>query len=85
MHSITRTTRTASPTTSASDSYRCPPGQTLRYMSMLRSPGGIPRRLYRASGTICRACPDFGVCTIEVITHDKLLRRGQRIIDLYND
>ena len=66
-----------------SDSDRCPPGQTLRYMSMLRSPGGIPRRDYGASGAICRACPDFGVCTkdrlngraLTIGPHNTVLRR----------
>ena len=44
------------------DSYTCPQGQTLRFVQRQF----IHRtwyRVYRASPTICRACPAFGVCT----------------------
>lgn len=45
------------------DQLCCPVGQLLR-----RQPGeerGLPasRRVYRASGPVCRACPHFGTCT----------------------
>ena len=61
-----------------SDSYRCPQGEVLRFHSMK-----APRRLYRISSTVCRACPAFGVCTTDydrgralvVGPHDALLRR----------
>ena len=46
-----------------SDNYRCPHSQTLIPVGTIRSTNGTPRRMYRVSGVICRACPAFGVCT----------------------
>lgn len=48
----------------ASDSYRCPAGQRLRFTRHKRT-RGVPMRLYRVSGAVCRACPAFGVCTTD--------------------
>ena len=64
------------------DSYICPQGQRLRFRRMKRT-RGIPMRLYRASGAVCRGCPVFGVCTrdgrngraLEIGPHDTALRR----------
>lgn len=66
----------------ATDTYRCPAGQPLRF-TRTKTTRGIARRLYRASGAVCRACPAFGVCTtdgrhgrgLEIGPHDALLRR----------
>ena len=64
-----------------SDSYRCPAGQRLRFTRRKRT-RGVPMRLYRASGAVCRACPAFGGCTrdgrhgrgLEIGPHDATLR-----------
>ena len=66
----------------AEDGYRCPEGQLLRFTRNKRTRNTM-MRLYRASGTLCRACPAFGVCTtdrrhgraLEIGPHDALLRR----------
>ena len=66
----------------ASDSYRCPAGQRLRFTRHKRT-RGVPMRLYRVSGAVCRACPAFGVCTtdgrhgrgLEIGPHEAVLRR----------
>ena len=65
----------------ASDRYRCPEGQWLRFTRIKRT-GQTMMRLYRASGAVCRACPAFGVCTtdgrhgraLEIGPHDAALR-----------
>ncbi len=65
----------------ASDRYRCPEGQWLRF-TRIRRTGQTLMRLYRASGAVCRACPAFGVCTtdrrhgraLEIGPHDAALR-----------
>ena len=65
------------------DSYICPYGQTLTTVGTMRSPNGTPRRVYRASGATCQACPAFGVCTNDLLNgraltigpHDAVLRR----------
>lgn len=44
------------------DSYRCPHGQSLSFVRT-RDYKGAPMRVYRASGSVCRACPAFGECT----------------------
>lgn len=44
------------------DSYSCPHGQSLRFVTT-RDYKGAPMRVYRASGAVCRACPAFGECT----------------------
>ena len=64
------------------DSYICPQGQRLRF-TRIKGTRGIPMRLYRASGAVCRGCPAFGVCTrdgrhgrgLEIGPHDTALRR----------
>ena len=66
----------------ATDSYQCPEGQILRFTRVKRTRKTM-MRLYRASGSVCRACPAFGVCTrdarhgraIEVGLHDAASRR----------
>ena len=45
-----------------SDSFRCPQGQTLRFVRIQHT-NGVPLRLHRATGAVCQACPAFGVCT----------------------
>ena len=47
----------------ATDSYRCPQGQTLPFRSLRKANGKTLFRLYRASRVVCRACPAFGACT----------------------
>lgn len=68
-----------------SDSYRCPQGATVRFIRIKRRTGRPPARLYRARGSICRACPFFGVCTtvktgrsLEIGARDQLLE-AQRV------
>jgi transposase len=48
-----------------SDSYICPKGQRLYFRGFRRSKrlSSGRYRAYRASGTVCRKCPAFGVCT----------------------
>ena len=66
----------------ATDRYRCPKGQWLRFTRMKRTRQTM-MRLYRASGAVCRACPAFGVCTtdgrhgraLEIGPHDAALLR----------
>ena len=49
----------------ATDSYLCPQGQWLPFRGIRKANGKIPGpyRVYRASRTVCRACPAYGVCT----------------------
>ena len=58
----------------ASDSYRCPLGQTLKYVK-----SEIHRhtlmRLYRGTGAVCRACSAFGTCTTDR-HHGRVLQIG---------
>ena len=64
------------------DCYYCPQGQTLRFVKN-KPKRGMTIRMYRASGSVCRECPAFGVCTkdgtygrgLEVGPHDVALRR----------
>ena len=64
------------------DCYYCPHGQTLSFVKN-KPKRGMTIRMYRASGSVCRACPAFGVCTrdgtygrgLEVGPHDFALRR----------
>ncbi|MBQ11737.1 MAG: hypothetical protein CMJ45_09330 [Planctomyces sp.] len=53
---------------SATDTYLCPEGQRLPFRGLRRKNGKIPGpfRVYRASRTVCRAYPAYGVCTKEV-------------------
>ena len=52
----------------ATDSYLCPQGQRLPFRGLRRNNGKVPEpfRVYRASRTVCRACPAYGVCTKDV-------------------
>lgn len=47
------------------DSYICPQGQRLPFQGERQRNGKIagPFRVYRASRTVCRQCPAYGVCT----------------------
>ena len=65
------------------DSYTCPHGQRIPFVG-LKNNKRDKARLYRmASGSICRECPAFGVCTrnalhgrtLEIGQHDTALRR----------
>ncbi len=49
----------------ATDSYLCPQGQRLPFRGLRRNNGKVPGpfRVYRASRTVCRACPAYGICT----------------------
>ena len=66
-----------------SDNYICPHGQMLSPVGTMRSPNGTPRRVYRASGAICQACPAFGPVPDDLLNgraltigpHDAVLRR----------
>ncbi len=65
----------------ATDSYTCPQEQTL-YFVQRQFIHRTWYRVYRASPTICRSCPAFGVCTkarngrnIIIGPHDTTLRR----------
>ena len=65
----------------STDSYSCPQGQRLPFKGM-KLTRGTPMRMYRASATVCRRCPAFGVCTrdrrrgraLEIGPHDEALR-----------
>jgi transposase len=52
----------------ATDTYLCPEGQQLPFRGLRRKNGKVrgPFRVYRASRTVCRACPAYGVCTKDV-------------------
>ena len=67
----------------ATDSYTCPHGQRLTFVSP-RESTKAPRRKYRvASASVCLECPAFGVCTkeyrygrsVEIGPYDQALRR----------
>ena len=70
------------------DSYLCPQGQWLPFRGLRRNNGKMPGpfRVYRASRTVCRACPAYGVCTKDAHTgralwigpSDTLLRKHRR-------
>ncbi len=50
----------------ATDTYTCPQGQRLHFFRM-QFVNRVWNRVYRTlSGSICRECPAFGVCTTEV-------------------
>ena len=51
-----------------SSTYLCPEGQRLPFRGLRRKNGKVrgPFRVYRASRTVCRACPAYGVCTKDV-------------------
>ena len=50
------------------DSYICPQGQRLPFRGLRRNNGKVPGpfRVYRASRTVCRTCPAYGICTKDV-------------------
>ena len=52
----------------ATDTYLCPEGQRLPFRGLRRKNGKVRGtfRVYRASRTVCRACPAYGVCTKDV-------------------
>ena len=64
------------------DSYLCPEGRRLRFTRTKRTRGTL-MKLYRGAGSVCRACPAFGVCTkdgrhgraLEIGPHDDALKR----------
>lgn len=47
------------------DSYVCPEGKSLRYIGEKKRTGREPVKIYQASGSVCRACSAFGLCTVE--------------------
>ena len=75
----------------ATDSYICPQGQRLPFRGLRRNNGKVsgPFRVYRASRTVCRACPAYGVCTKDVHSgralwigpSDALLRNHRQWMD----
>ena len=52
----------------ATDSYICPQGKRLPFRGIRKANGKSPGpyRVYRASRTVCRACPAYGVCNKDV-------------------
>lgn len=64
------------------DSYTCPEGQVLRFTCLNKTRGTL-MRLYQASGSVCRSCLAFGVCTkdgrhgrrLKVGPHEAAIRR----------
>ena len=52
----------------ATDTYLCPEGQRLPFRGLRRKNGKVrgPFQVYRASRTVCRPCPAYGVCTKDV-------------------
>ena len=70
------------------DSYICPQGQRLSFRSLRVSPrtGLRSIRVYRASRTVCRVCPAFGICTKEkragralwISSSDELLQKHRQ-------
>jgi transposase len=55
----------------ATDTYRCPQGQTLAFGGAQRHQDGYTVRVYQAAGKVCLGCPAFGQCTQD--------RRGRRL------
>lgn len=49
----------------ATDTYRCPAGQTLSFRGEKRRPERPLMRVYRGSAAVCRGCPAFGACTTD--------------------
>ena len=67
----------------ASDSYRCPNGERLRFVGP-RVDKGVPMRLYQPpTASVCTGCPAFGACTtnarsgrqLQVRPHEAAARR----------
>ena len=73
---------------SETDSYICPQGQRLYFKGMRRTKCSTSGRylVYRASRTVCRACPAFGICTSDkhagralwISSSDDLLRKHRQ-------
>lgn len=65
----------------ATDTYRCPQGQILTFRGIKARTGREEKRIYRAPGVVCRACPFFGRCTrdkqgrsLEIGPHEERVR-----------
>lgn len=58
----------------ATDSYRCPEGQQLRYSHRKHKRGEAPMLIYQAPAAACRECPAFGRCTTN--RHGRRIERG---------
>ena len=64
------------------DTFTCPEEQTLTFVGEKHRPGRMATRVYRASRSICLACPAFGACTkdrrhgrmLEISPHELALR-----------
>lgn len=64
------------------DCYTCPQGQILKFVSTKLVHSKL-KRIYHCSGTICRKCPAFSICTtcyhhgreLQIDTHDALLKQ----------
>ena len=48
---------------SEQDVYTCPQGELLRFQALRHDRKGQAVRRYRATASVCRACPAFGACT----------------------
>jgi transposase len=59
----------------ATDSYRCPEGQTLTFRGTKQRPERPLMRVYRGVPAVCRACPAFGTCTTNQ-RHGRVLEVG---------
>jgi transposase len=72
------------PYDAATDTYRCPEGQTLTWRGLTERPGEPPVQVYRAETAVCRACPAWGTCVkgrsgrvLERGPHDDVWRAHQ--------
>ena len=73
---------------SATDSYRCPEGQTLHFKGEKNRRNRPLARVYGAGPAVCRVCPAFGVCTkdrrkgrqLEIGPVDEALRRHRAVM-----
>ena len=70
-----------------SDTYRCPQGQQQIFRGLRKHKAAL-MRTYRATGSICRDCLAFGICTkngrygraLWIGPHDGLLRRHRQLM-----
>ena len=69
-----------------SDTYRCPEGQTLRFVRS-KLTGCLWKRQYKASGETCQECQAFGTCTqskkgriLEIGPYDIALRHHRELM-----
>lgn len=75
---------------SATDTFRCPEGQTLRFVRRTQRTNRPPARVYRATAAICRACPAVALCTkderkgrvLEVTEEHPLVRAHRALMAL---